>query len=128
MNGQTDEVTSALLELLSQLKTGEEGVNGKVPSDDEIRMMCKFREINEEEISGVEAYNGYAEVNFKSEVPIYNDRRPDMDTQYKNRRSSPNLGDLQECPTRNTRLSDRILCTTVQKDMQPRSTSSRVAR
>ena len=32
--------------------------------------MCKLRHIDEEGISGVVAYNGYAEVNFRSEAAL----------------------------------------------------------
>ena len=35
------------------VKTGEEGANGRIPSDEEIRIMCKLRQIDEEEISGI---------------------------------------------------------------------------
>ena len=41
------------LPLILIVKTGEEGANGRIPSDEEIRIMCKLRQIDEEEISGI---------------------------------------------------------------------------
>ena len=50
------------------MATEEDGKTKAIPSDGEIRRMCKMRQVNLEDEQGAITYSWYAMVNFRSET------------------------------------------------------------